>query len=128
MGQGLSKQAWMLAPKMREADAEITPETQDRVFESHPEVAFATAAGAPMAHPKRSFHGAFERLRVLHSLGFNPATLATNLPEAVEAQPDDLLDACILAHVARRRIAGNAIRLPERPERDERGFRMEIWA
>lgn len=128
MRQGLSKQAWMLAPKMREADAAITPKIQERVVESHPEVAFAVNAGEPMAYPKRAFHGVFERLRALHGLDLDPAALADRLPGTIVAQPDDLLDACILAHVARRHAAGKAIRLPSEPLRDERGLRMEIWA
>ena len=127
-GKGLSKQAWMIAPKMREIDALITPAMQDRVIESHPEAAFTLANGAPMAAHKSRFHGHFERLRCLHALGFDPATLAARLPQDLDARPDDLLDACILAHVAQKHGAGVARVFPDAPRTDDRGLRMEIWA
>lgn len=126
-GKGLSKQAWMIAPKMREADAALTPALQERVIEGHPEVAFALAAGAPMSVHKSKFHGLFARLRVLSALGLRPEALAADLPAEIDAQPDDLVDACILAHVAARRLRGEARRLPDRPRRDRRGLLMEIW-
>lgn len=127
-GKGLSKQAWMIAPKMREADEAVTPSLQARVREGHPELAFTVAAGAPMAAHKTRLHGLFERLRVLHGLGLDPAALAANLPKGADAQPDDLIDACVLTHVAARCLRGEAIRLPDPPRRDGRGLLMEMWA
>lgn len=127
-GKGLSKQAWMIAPKMREADGVVTPALQARIREGHPELAFATAAGAPMTAHKTKLHGLFERLRVLHRLGLDPASLASGLPTPTDAAPDDLIDACILAHVAARCLRGEALRLPEAPLRDGRGLAMEMWA
>ena len=127
-GKGLSKQSWMIAPKMREADAAMTPALQARVREGHPELAFAIAAGAPMAAHKSRFHGLFERMRILRRLGFDPASLAADLPIGIDAQADDLIDACVLAHVARRCLTGDARRFPEAPARDERGLAMEMWA
>ncbi|MEL6791821.1 MAG: DUF429 domain-containing protein [Pseudomonadota bacterium] len=126
-GKGLSKQAWMIAPKMREADAALTPALQGRVIEGHPEVAFALAVGAPMTAHKARFHGHYERVRVLTRLGLRPEALAAALPNAIDAQPDDLIDACILAHVGARALRGEALRIPERPRIDDRGLRMEIW-
>lgn len=127
-GKGLSKQAWMIAPKMREVDAAITPALQSRVVEGHPELAFTIASGAPMRAHKSRIHGLFERLRVLHRIGLDPAALAAGLPEDADAQADDLIDACILAHVAARRLRGEARRLPDAPSRDGRGLLMEMWA
>lgn len=127
-GKGLSKQSWMIAPKMREIDAVMTPALQPRVREGHPELAFTVAAGAPMMAAKRSFHGVFERLRILHHLGLDPAPLAGGLPPGIDAAPDDLIDACILAHVAARCVQGKAERLPTEPATDARGLVMEMWA
>lgn len=127
-GKGLSKQSWMIAPKMREIDAAMSPTLQSRVREGHPELAFTVAAGAPMAAHKSKLHGLFERLRVLHRVGFDPAALASNLPPDIDAAADDLLDACILAHVAARCLGGIAERFPPAPATDARGLVMEMWA
>ncbi|MEL7464969.1 MAG: DUF429 domain-containing protein [Pseudomonadota bacterium] len=126
-GKGLSKQAWMIAPKMREADQALDPELQRRVVEGHPEVAFTVAGGAPMTTHKSKLHGLFERLRVLAPLGLRAEALAADLPGDIDAQADDLIDACILAHVAARRLRGEARRFPAAPRRDRRGLAMEIW-
>lgn len=127
-GRGLSKQAWMLALKLREVDGVMTPAMQDRVREGHPELAFARAAGGPMAHPKRSMHGLFARIRLLAAFGYDPIALSAGLPPEVDAAPDDLVDACILAHVAARCGYGEALCVPEAPAKDPRGLRMEIWS
>lgn len=127
-GQGLSKQAWMLAPKLREIDSVMTPALQDRVREGHPELAFALAAGAPMAHTKRRMHGLFNRIRFLATLGYDPIALSADLPPEVDAAADDLVDACILAHVAARCERGEALCVPDAPAKDPRGLRMEIWS
>lgn len=126
-GKGLSKQSWMIAPKMREVDAAMSPALQTRVREGHPELAFTICNGAPMLAHKTKLHGLFERLRVLHGLGFDPAALATDLPISVDAAADDLLDACILTHVAARCYRGEAERVPAAPATDARGLSMEMW-
>lgn len=127
-GKGLSKQSWMIAPKMREADAAVTPALQSRVREGHPELAFTIAGGAPMTAHKTRLHGLFERLRILRQVGLDPAALAAGLPGEIDAQADDLIDACILTHVAHRCLTGQARRFPDAPLRDERGLAMEMWA
>jgi predicted RNase H-like nuclease len=40
---------------------------------------------------------------------------------------DDLLDALVLTRTAERHLRGNAVCLPEKPPRDARGLKMEIW-
>lgn len=118
----------MLAPKLREIETAITPAMQARVREGHPELGFREAAGASLRHSKRRLHGHFERMRILARLGFDVPALAAGLPPDLYAAPDDLLDACILAHVAGRWVRDEAFRLPESPRRDARGLLMEIWA
>jgi predicted RNase H-like nuclease len=50
----VSKQCFMLFPKIREIDAEITPELQCRVWEVHPELAFWVMNGCqPVPLPKK---------------------------------------------------------------------------
>lgn len=132
--RGVSLQAWSLAPKVREVDAAMTPARQRRVVEAHPELAFAALGRGPCAHPKRTPEGRAERLARLRRAEGRPfADLLSHArltmrEGAILARPDDVLDACALALVARRHEAGLARRLPDEPPRDARGLRMEIWA
>ncbi len=150
-GHGLSKQAFNLLPKIREVDTALTPHRQRRVCEAHPELAWFAATGAPMRHGKRTMAGAAERRTALRQylpgalealdafLLERPAAAPANNPAAnsaavaATATPadafalDDAYDAAILCRTAWRRAQGQAIRLPARPPRDQRGLRMEIW-
>jgi predicted RNase H-like nuclease len=112
----VSIQAWNLVPKIAALDAVMTVELQGRVRETHPELAFARLAGAPMRSSKRTAAGREERIAVV---GPPPPT-----PRG--AAPDDVLDAMALAHSATAMVAGGAWRLGDGAI-DERGLRMEIW-
>ena len=94
MGQGLSQQAWRLVPKM--AEVEEAAAAGARLTEVHPELAFATVAGAPLPR-KRSWPGVSERQRLLGRLGVR---LPRRFPRDTEAAPDDVLDAAVCAWVA----------------------------
>jgi predicted RNase H-like nuclease len=102
----------------------MTPARQRLVREAHPELAFATMAGAPMRHPKRTAPGRRERLRALRALGAWDDALDAGPPPG--AAWDDLLDACALAWTADRLGRGEALVLGG--ARDARGLRMEICA
>jgi len=104
-GRGLSVQAWNLVPRIREVDAWLRRDADAgaRVFECHPELAFARFAGAPMVHAKRAVEGRSERLALLESWApgstpFVEAFLART--RRAEVAADDALDACALAVVA----------------------------
>jgi len=94
MGHGLSQQAWRLVPKMAEVDAAAVAGAH--LTEVHPELAFATIAGAPLPR-KRSWPGVAERQRVLDALGIH---LPERFARDTEAAPDDVLDAAVCAWVA----------------------------
>ncbi len=68
-GVGVTIQTFMIMKKIREVDELMSPETQNHVFEAHPEVVFAALAGGPMNHNKKRKEGALERLAVLRSAG-----------------------------------------------------------
>lgn len=93
-GVGLSQQAWRLVPKMAEVDALATAGTL--LTEVHPELAFATVAGAPLPR-KRSWPGLVERQELLRGLGI---ALPTRFEGDVRAAPDDVVDAAVCAWVA----------------------------
>lgn len=149
---GLSIQAFNLLPKIREVDRLLTPELQQRIHEAHPELAFTSLAGAPMQYNKKTQEGREERQRVLeplfHRRGENPTftppfakggqrgstMLITsfvqedffqNFPRS-QVAPDDILDAYVLAWTALRISNRQAKRVPDHPQTDSKGLRMEI--
>ena len=130
----VSKQLFMLAPKIREVDACLRADARHgaRVFEAHPEVAFWRLNGRrPLDQPKKlkgRCHqpGLDLRRRLLAAAGLPAALVAAAPPKG--AGPDDLIDALACAAVARRIHLGLARPFPDPPERDELGLAMAIWA
>jgi predicted RNase H-like nuclease len=123
-GHGISQQTYNILPKIREADTSMTPALQQRVVESHPEVAFWSLNRAQyLEYPKRHSEGRAERLRLLESL-YSPSIAQVAPPPG--AARDDFYDAAVLAGTAARLASGKALRLPAAPQYDIRGLRMEI--
>ena len=125
--QGMSRQAFGLLPKIAEVDDLMTPKLQRRVFEVHPELSFLELnGGTPLRYPKTSAAGLLTRMRLLTEVG-----LTEGLEDAANRMGrtglDDLLDATAAAWSAARILSGAAKSLPEQPDRDVRGLRMEIW-
>ena len=104
-------------------DRLLDPTRQGRIFECHPEVAFAALHGVPMAHPKKGRPGRDERLVVLrpHVPGID--ALVAQPPSGAAA--DDVLDAAVVAVTAKAMLAGKVRRLGER-RHDAEGLVMEI--
>ena len=128
---GLSKQAWMITPKIREVDAAIAPADQAQIFEAHPEVAFwRLNEKSACLNPKRSEDGYLERMRILKRSGVRG--LRDAVDQALKRYPrkdvarDDLIDACAIAVTARDRLKDNAIRFSD-GAKDDRGLVLEIW-
>ena len=129
-GGGLSKQAWMITPKIKEIDEAMTPEDQSRIGEGHPEIAFTRLNdGSPCYFSKRTPEGKAERYRLLKRHGLPAARriyTELRLEHGAIIGEDDVYDACALALSARARLAGQAIHLTD-GARDEKGLLMEIW-
>lgn len=129
-GGGLSRQAWMITPKIREIDDAISPADQRRLGEGHPEIAFLRLnGGAPCRSAKRTKEGQAERERLLKAAGLSaPRKLYEGLKKDYGARVgvDDVFDACVLALTAKARLAGEALHLTD-GARDARGLLMEIW-
>lgn len=107
-GAGLSQQAWRLVPKMAEVEA-LAGEGVE-LTEVHPELAFATVAGAPLPR-KRSWPGLMLRRELLVDLGIH---LPARFDGDTDAAPDDVVDAAICAWVADGIVAGAPLlRVPE---------------
>jgi len=130
-GTGMSKEAFNIVPKIRELDRVLSPESQTRVVEAHPELAFSVLAGAPVRHNKKTPDGRRERMRLLRRIFgkalLDPARLRME-HGAAQVALDDVADAYVLAYVAARVRRQTAQRVPAgRPPTDRRGLRMEIW-
>ena len=130
----VSKQLFMLAPKIREVDEVLRADKSaaQRVFEVHPEVAFWRMNGTrALDEPKKVKGMPYQpglalRRRLLIDAGLPAAAVNASPPRG--AGPDDLLDALACAFVARRIHAGLAEPFPNPPPRDACGLPMAIWA
>ncbi|RZJ05521.1 MAG: DUF429 domain-containing protein [Brevundimonas sp.] len=128
-GLGLSKQAHAIFPKMREIDLAMTPATQDRVFEVHPEVCFTELARTldqRINENKKSWGGANQRVDLLEAAGI-PLRPLLSQARVWGAATDDVVDAAVGAWTARRRVLGLASCIPAAPQTDAMGLRMEMW-
>jgi predicted RNase H-like nuclease len=119
-GQGFSVQAWGLRGKLREA-ARYRAQAPQRLYEVHPELSFATMAGAPLAEPKNRPAGQALRRSVLAAAGLimpdDPAWRRATV---------DVLDAAAVAWTARRIATGQAVVLPDPPQTGEDGQEIAI--
>ena len=129
---GLSKQTFALFPKLREVDALLSADTQDRLFEVHPELSFCllskSLCGDGRLAPKKTFGGALERLDLLAQVGLTGIRALLARCREFGAAEDDIIDAAVAAWTAGRKVTGQARRFPEQPDQDPRGLWMEIWA
>lgn len=131
LGTALGRQAWAIVPRIRDVDRLMCSdaEARSRIREIHPEVCFWTLAGGrPMASNKKHRSGFEERLNVLR--GHDPRTDHI-LSDALRIYPrslvgrDDVLDALAAALTAQT-PAGQMASIPEDPQWDARGLRMEM--
>lgn len=130
-GKRISRQAWNLAPRLREADAVARAGHGDEapIREAHPELCFTVLAGGrPMGHYKKTEQGHEERLAVL-ARHYPPARELVR--RALESFPrsqvgrDDIVDALVLA-VSAGLCRSDLRTLPPLPQKDEAGLPMEI--
>ena len=123
---GISKQSWNILPKIAEIDGAIGAADQRRIYEAHPELAFAHLNAGKALVSKHTEEGLNVRKRLLRKAGF--LNLGDWLARRRElfAKPDDILDAAALLLTALRIRSGEAIALPRVAPRDSRGLKMAI--
>jgi predicted RNase H-like nuclease len=100
----MSAQAFGILRGVRDVDACVDGDDDERIVETHPELAFAMLRGEPALPPKKSTPGQAARLRALTD--WRPAVL-----EALERVPpsvplDDALDALACLWAAERWATG----------------------
>jgi predicted RNase H-like nuclease len=114
-----------LLPRYREVAEEMAPFRQRTVYEAHSDVSFYELNdGQPLQWPKNTEEGRDER-RALLELKF-PAVDRILSAEVPGASMAHLLDAAVFVWTARRIFARAATHIPQDPEWDEQGLRMEI--
>jgi predicted RNase H-like nuclease len=118
-GKGLSAQTWGLRGKLLEADA-YRRTSPARLYEVHPELAFATLAGAPLQESKHTKPGLTRRRELLRQAGL------TLPPQVIGAPENDLLDAAAVAWSARRIASGNATTLTNPTQRTDDATEIAI--
>ena len=108
-----------------EVAEEMQPYRQRQVFEVHPELSFYQLNGdRPMHYPKRTSEGIAERQALVEArIPGAEVILDADLPGV---HPWHLLDATADMTTARRIAARAVERIPEDPEWDEQGIRMEL--
>jgi predicted RNase H-like nuclease len=121
----MSAPQWATLSRIAEVDSVIAPYWQRTVFEVHPELSFFQLNDdTRMQYSKHTMAGRAERR----------ALLETKLPEIgrvldaplKRVRAHHLIDAAACLWTARRIASRGITRLPEDPEWDDAGLRMEI--
>lgn len=124
---GISKQAWNIVPKMREAAEAAAAGDHPIWAESHPEMAFKRLAPETVLAPKACALGHSQRRALLQVAGIDPGPFLGAWRRSAVA-PDDILDACVLLLTARHIANGSALYVPAHDEVDpSTGRRIRIW-
>jgi predicted RNase H-like nuclease len=134
MGKKISVQSWNICGKIREVDQYLQQNTKlGKLFrESHPEWAFLRLNdGKPLKFKKKEKAGFTERLNILEKKCDNEVSavvesfLKNHLRKDV--QPDDVLDALVLALHAKRALKSKVHSFPEQIPIDAKGLPMAIY-
>ncbi len=131
-GRSLSAQAYHLIPKIREVDEflQMQPQWQKRVFESHPELCFQRLnADTPLTHSKKEAAGWEERASLLEGWLEGVRETALSFLKEVrrsQVQPDDVLDALVLAVAAWLNYGRRDHFLRQPEEHDSAGIPLRI--
>jgi predicted RNase H-like nuclease len=122
---GLSAVTWGLMHRIAEVDGEMEPYRQRTVFEVHPELSlYQLNDDKPMRHPKRTVAGQEERKALVTARISGMETILD--AEIDRVRPWQLIDAAACLTTTRRIAARAMTRIPQDPEWDEKGLRMEL--
>jgi predicted RNase H-like nuclease len=127
-GKGLTRQAYSVAPGIAEVD-EFLADIEGELLEGHPEVCFAALHG-PLSHSKRTAAGIHERVEALEEIDEDAIKTVREICRQVvdeehDVGVDDILDALILAYVARS-PEKKRHRIPKNPPIDNQERPMQM--
>jgi predicted RNase H-like nuclease len=126
-GKRCSIQVFSVCSLIGDVDQHMSPGLQGRVREGHPELSFAyMSGGSGLEHSKHKPEGLQRRIELLepHFPDLRAHISGLRQRRAIV----DLLDALAMLWTARRVRSGEAISIPEQPQYDSRGLRMEMVA
>jgi predicted RNase H-like nuclease len=124
-GEGLSVVVRAQLARIREVQRDVASYHQRTVFEVHPELGFFQLNDdTPLKYAKRTHLGIDERLELLRARMPGLERVIDHVPDGVRLAT--VLDACVDLWTARRIAARAVARLPEVPEWNEDGLRMEL--
>jgi predicted RNase H-like nuclease len=124
-GEGLSAVVRAQLARIREVQRDVASYHQRSVFEVHPELGFFQLnEDRPLRYGKRTHLGIQERLELLQARMPGLDRVLDNIPDGIRLPV--VLDACVDLWTARRIAARAVARLPEVPEWNEDGLRMEM--
>jgi predicted RNase H-like nuclease len=130
-GKSISKQTWLIVPKIAEVDALLRRSAAARAatHEVHPEVSFFYLnGGRPVLAPKRKPAGQAERLALLRGWCGDAAERAVANRARLRCGADDVIDAFAALWTAERIADGKAVTHPPNPELDAHRLPMSISA
>ena len=124
-GVGLSAVVRAQLTRIREVQRDVASYHQRSVYEVHPELGFFQLNDdSPLRYGKRTHLGIDERRELLEARMPGLERVLDNIPAGVRLPT--VLDACIDLWTSRRIAARAVQRLPEVPEWNEDGLRMEF--
>ena len=125
-GKKLSWQSFALLDKIRQVDSIMTPQLQERVREIHPEISFWVLNNKkPIQRNKKTVPGQAQRHKLLQQIFTDMDDILSKSPTVGFAM-DDAFDALAATWTAGQVVMGKAATLPENPELDSKGLRMEM--
>jgi predicted RNase H-like nuclease len=128
-GRRVSAQTFGILPKIREIDGLMTPDLQQFVRETHPEVTFAVLAQTDLGK-KKDAEGHAKRLAVLAGhglrLSLEQIRLYRNVLGRKLVKVDDVIDAAACLLTAKRIWNRQRVTFPQAVFLDSRKLRMEI--
>ncbi|MCC5905469.1 MAG: DUF429 domain-containing protein [Balneolaceae bacterium] len=127
----LTVQAWNITPKIRVLDRFLaeTPELQEKLFESHPELLFMNLNGGMIFQKKNTKKGLRHRLDLIRKTEKIAADFFREIKEEYrrnEVEEDDIVDSMALALAAKQSLAKTIKTLPSNPPEDSKGLKMAI--
>ena len=126
LGKKLPSQSFAFSKMIRQVDDFLSKEMcwQNRLMESHPEVAFQMLNGGNgLQYSKHTEAGIAERITILRSNGVDPVPLVA---EFTPKQYEDVLDALCLAVSAKLGCEHEFRTMPKNPVADSRGLKMQM--
>ena len=126
LGKKLTSQSHAFSKMVRQVDKFLAENKfwQNRLVESHPEVAFQLLNGGKgLNHSKHTDEGIQERVAILQQYGVDPIPL---FAEFAPKQHEDVLDALCLAVSAKLGCENGFQTIPENPVSDGRELKMQM--